>query len=263
MQIAPRGGCRGAMQAANSRIRAPIPTSHARRSCRPLLRPGALRRGRRARRHRRAQAVRAARRAQRGGAHAGRAGAACRASPRRWSCWRPTTRSSSARAGLRRPRAGSRAAAARRAPQTVAGGLAAAARARRAAPTTGCWCTTPRAAWCARSGSTALIDACLDDDVGGLLALPLADTLKRRARRPRRRHASTAPTSGRRRRRRCSASACCATRWRAAGAGVTDEASAIEALGLRRCWCAAALENFKLTWPADFELAERLLRTTP
>jgi 2-C-methyl-D-erythritol 4-phosphate cytidylyltransferase len=98
----------------------------------------------------------------------------------------------------------------------------------------------------------ALIDACLDDSVGGLLALPVADTLK-------------AEREG-----RVEATINRAAKWQAqtpqmfrigllrealahAGAKVTDEASAIEALG--------ALENFKVTYPADFELAARLLRT--
>ena len=49
----------------------------------------------------------------------------------------------------------------------------------------------------------------------------------------------------------------------AAGAAVTDEASAIEALGHAPLLVPGALENFKLTWPADFALAERLLRTRP
>jgi 2-C-methyl-D-erythritol 4-phosphate cytidylyltransferase len=46
----------------------------------------------------------------------------------------------------------------------------------------------------------------------------------------------------------------------ASGHGVTDESSAVEALGLAPRLVAAPLENFKLTWPQDFELAERLLR---
>ncbi|MES1162118.1 MAG: 2-C-methyl-D-erythritol 4-phosphate cytidylyltransferase, partial [Rhizobacter sp.] len=42
---------------------------------------------------------------------------------------------------------------------------------------------------------------------------------------------------------------------------VTDEASAIEALGLEPKLVPCGMENFKITWPQDFELAERLLRT--
>jgi 2-C-methyl-D-erythritol 4-phosphate cytidylyltransferase len=108
----------------------------------------------------------------------------------------------------------------------------------------------------------ALIDACRDDAVGGLLALPLADTLK-------------AETAG-----RVSATVDRAGKWQAqtpqmfrigllcealahAGAGVTDEASAVEALGHAPLLVASPMENFKITWPADFALAERLLRTRP
>ena len=47
----------------------------------------------------------------------------------------------------------------------------------------------------------------------------------------------------------------------AAGDAVTDEASAVEALGHAPRLVPGSLENFKLTWPADFALAERLLRT--
>ena len=106
----------------------------------------------------------------------------------------------------------------------------------------------------------ALIDACIDDTVGGLLALPVADTLK--AEREGRVAATIARTS----------------KWQAqtpqmfrigllrealaqAGASVTDEASAIEALGHAPRLVVGALENFKVTYPADFELAARLLRT--
>ena len=47
----------------------------------------------------------------------------------------------------------------------------------------------------------------------------------------------------------------------AAGPQVTDEASAVEALGLAPLLVPGEMENFKLTWPADFALAERLLET--
>jgi 2-C-methyl-D-erythritol 4-phosphate cytidylyltransferase len=63
----------------------------------------------------------------------------------------------------------------------------------------------------------ALIDACQDDPVGGLLALPLADTLKRAAG-ARGRHAGPRATNGWRRRRRCSAWVRCSGRWRPAAA---------------------------------------------
>lgn len=105
-----------------------------------------------------------------------------------------------------------------------------------------------------------LVDACRDDPVGGLLALPLADTLKQ-ARGDR--VAATVPRND---------------KWlaqtpqmfrlrplqqalQAAGDSVTDEASAIEAAGGAPRLVPGDQENLKLTWPADFALAARLLRT--
>lgn len=41
------------------------------------------------------------------------------------------------------------------------------------------------------------------------------------------------------------------------GTVVTDEASAIEALGYAPCLVPGSLKNFKLTWPEDFDLMER------
>ena len=96
------------------------------------------------------------------------------------------------------------------------------------------------------------------DPVGGLLALPVADTLKTE------RGGRVASTLDRR------------TTWQAqtpqmfrigalaaalaaAGDGVTDEAGAMERSGQQPLLVPGALENFKLTYPADFALAERLL----
>ena len=105
-----------------------------------------------------------------------------------------------------------------------------------------------------------LINACLPDACGGLLALPVADTLKAEQ------GGLVKATVDRR------------GMWQAqtpqmfrigplqdalahAGAAVTDEASAMEAAGHAPRLVPGSLENFKLTWPADFDLAERLLRT--
>jgi len=115
-----------------------------------------------------------------------------------------------------------------------------------------------RPAWVER-----LIDACLGDTVGGLLALPLADTLKQSS------HGRVDTTLDRQ------------AKWLAqtpqmfrlgmlhqalveglAGrADITDESSAVEALGHAPLLVPGEAENFKLTWPADFALAERLLET--
>jgi 2-C-methyl-D-erythritol 4-phosphate cytidylyltransferase len=108
-----------------------------------------------------------------------------------------------------------------------------------------------------------LIDACAGDDVGGLLAQPLADTLK-------------AAVDG-----RVSATLPRQDKWLAqtpqmfrlgllrralaeAGDAVTDEASAIEALGFQPRLVPGSAQNFKVTWPEDFALAEALLsKRTP
>lgn len=103
-----------------------------------------------------------------------------------------------------------------------------------------------------------LLDACLTDEVGGLLALPLPDTLK-------------AAQAG-----RVAATLPRADKWLAqtpqmfrigsllealelAGDAVTDESSAIEAMGLAPKLVAGSAQNFKVTYPEDFELAQAVL----
>lgn len=107
-----------------------------------------------------------------------------------------------------------------------------------------------------------LLDACLTDEVGGLLALPLADTLK-------------AAQAG-----RVAATLPRADKWLAqtpqmfrigslmealelAGDVVTDESSAIEAMGLSPKLVPGSAQNFKVTYPADFELANTVLQSRP
>ena len=104
----------------------------------------------------------------------------------------------------------------------------------------------------------ALIVACRDDAVGGLLALKLPDTLKQEQ------GGRVAATLER------------ADKWLAqtpqmfrlgrllqallqAGDTVTDESSAIEAQGLHPRLVPGSAQNFKLTYPEDFALAEALL----
>ena len=106
----------------------------------------------------------------------------------------------------------------------------------------------------------ALIDVCASDPVGGLLAQPVADTLK------------AGDAAG-----RVTATVDRRDKWAAQtpqmfrlglveqaltamGAAATDEASAVEALGLAPRLVRASMANFKVTWPEDFELAERCLR---
>lgn len=97
-----------------------------------------------------------------------------------------------------------------------------------------------------------------DDPVGGLLAVPVADTLKRAQ--EGQRSAATVAREG---------------LWQAQtpqmfrhgmlldalehAPAVTDEASAIEALGLRPKLVAADATNLKVTYPLDLQLAEWIL----
>lgn len=106
-----------------------------------------------------------------------------------------------------------------------------------------------------------LLDACLGDDVGGLLALPLTDTLKQADAGDAARVGATVGRDG-----KWAAQTpqmfrlgLLARALDAAGDTVTDEASAVEALGLKPRLVEGHADNLKVTWPADFERAERLL----
>jgi len=105
----------------------------------------------------------------------------------------------------------------------------------------------------------SLLDACEHDEVGGLLAHKLPDTLKREV------DGRVAATLDR------------SDKWLAqtpqmfrlgllrrallqAGDQVTDESSAIEALGLKPRLVPGSAQNFKVTYPEDFALAEAVLR---
>jgi len=111
-----------------------------------------------------------------------------------------------------------------------------------------------RAEWVDR-----LIDVCADDPVGGLLAMPVADTLKRETAG---RVLKTLPRDA---------------VWQAqtpqmfrlgpladaledAGSNATDEASAMEWQGQSPRLVPGSSENFKITQPEDFALAEAVLR---
>jgi 2-C-methyl-D-erythritol 4-phosphate cytidylyltransferase len=105
----------------------------------------------------------------------------------------------------------------------------------------------------------SLIDACIDDPVGGLLAQKLPDTLKTEQ------GGRVGVTLGRE------------DKWLAqtpqmfrigrlieaieqAGDEVTDEAGAIEAVGQKPLLVAGSSQNFKVTYPDDFALAEAVLK---
>ena len=113
-----------------------------------------------------------------------------------------------------------------------------------------------RAPWIER-----LIDACENDDVGGLLALPLADTLKQEGA-DEARVAATLERKGKWLAQTPQMFRCglLAHALKSAGDAVTDEASAVEALGLAPRLVRGSVENLKLTWAEDFGMAERLLR---
>jgi 2-C-methyl-D-erythritol 4-phosphate cytidylyltransferase len=99
-----------------------------------------------------------------------------------------------------------------------------------------------------------LVGQCRDDEVGGLLALPLPDTLKSESGG---RVVQTLERSG---------------KWLAQTPQmfrcgpliepVTDEASAMEALGLAPRLINGSVRNFKITYPEDFSLARALLQTS-
>ncbi len=118
-----------------------------------------------------------------------------------------------------------------------------------------------------------LIEACDGDEVGGLLALPLADTLKSavmgddgeaRAQQTVDRTAKwAAQTPQMFRLGLLQPALVSALSDPVTAAAVTDEASAIEALGHAPRLVTGDFENIKVTWPGDFALAQRLLATRP
>ncbi len=109
-----------------------------------------------------------------------------------------------------------------------------------------------------------LIDTCRDDAVGGLLALPLPDTLKTEAagrvqETVSREHKWLAqtPQMFRLQALHDALAAVANTDF----AGITDEASAMERMGLRPRLVEGSVQNLKVTYPADFALAEALLQS--
>ena len=109
---------------------------------------------------------------------------------------------------------------------------------------------------------TRLIETCQDDAVGGLLALPLPDTLKSEeggrvlATVPREhKWLAQTPQMFRLQALHDALAAVAASGF----AGITDEASAMERLGLKPRLVEGTAQNFKVTYPADFALAEAIL----
>lgn len=104
-----------------------------------------------------------------------------------------------------------------------------------------------------------LVRECREDDIGGILALPAADTVKRASglridRTEDRSQLWLAQTPQMFR-----AGLLMQALQRARGA-VTDEASAIEQMGLKPKLVAGSRENLKVTWPEDLAMAESILK---
>ena len=112
----------------------------------------------------------------------------------------------------------------------------------------------------------ALIDACWDEPAGGLLALPLPDTLKTSVDG---RVTTTVDRSDKwlaqtpQMFRLGALRTALADRAADGFAGVTDEASAMEMAGHRPLLVRGSAQNFKVTYPEDFALAEAVLRSRP
>ena len=106
-----------------------------------------------------------------------------------------------------------------------------------------------------------LIDVCADDPVGGLLAMPVADTLKRETTGGR--VLATLPREGiwQAQTPQMFRFGLLVDALRSAGASATDEASAVEWQGLSPRLVPGSSENFKITQPEDFALAEAVLRS--
>ncbi len=110
----------------------------------------------------------------------------------------------------------------------------------------------------------ALIDACLADPVGGLLALKLPDTLKTETAG---RVAATVDRSDKwlaqtpQMFRIGALQAALAARAASGFDGITDEASAMELAGQSPRLVPGSAQNFKVTYPEDFALAEAILKS--
>ncbi|MGE5337531.1 MAG: 2-C-methyl-D-erythritol 4-phosphate cytidylyltransferase [Gemmatimonadota bacterium] len=112
----------------------------------------------------------------------------------------------------------------------------------------------------ARIDLARLIDAALADDVGGLLALPLADTLKRE----REGRVETTVARDALWRAQTPQMFRCGVLMRALDAAdldsVTDESSAIERLGLKPRLVQGSASNIKVTTGDDWPLANAILK---
>lgn len=108
-----------------------------------------------------------------------------------------------------------------------------------------------------------LVAECSGDEIGGILALPAADTVKRAAKD----EAGATRVAGTEDRDllwlaqtpQMFRAGLLAEALRRARGTVTDEASAVEALGLRPRLVAGSRENLKVTYPEDVAIAQAIL----
>ena len=108
-----------------------------------------------------------------------------------------------------------------------------------------------------------LLDECRDDAIGGLLALPVSDTVKRAGKD----EAGVQRIAGSEDRAQLwlaqtpqlFRAGLLARALRQAVGPVTDEAGAVEQLGLRPRLVAGSRENLKVTYPEDLGMAEAIL----
>jgi len=115
----------------------------------------------------------------------------------------------------------------------------------------------------ARNDLESLIKEASTDEIGGILALPVTDTLKKAAKD----EAGVQRVAGTEDRAQLWQAqtpqmfrlGLLARALREAKGAVTDEASAVEQLGLRPRLVAGSRDNLKVTWPEDFALAESIL----
>jgi 2-C-methyl-D-erythritol 4-phosphate cytidylyltransferase len=104
-----------------------------------------------------------------------------------------------------------------------------------------------------------LIAACGEDEVGGILALPVAETVKQ-ARDERIERTEDRAGLWLAQTPQMFRAGVLLQALRQARGAVTDEASAVEQLGLKPRLVQGSRDNLKVTWPEDLALAEAILK---
>ncbi len=104
-----------------------------------------------------------------------------------------------------------------------------------------------------------LLAQCESDEVGGILALPIAETVKR-AREKRIQSTEDRTQLWLAQTPQMFRAGLLLEALRQATPPVTDEASAVEQMGLKPKLVAGSRENLKVTWPEDLAIAESILK---